>query len=569
MIDSPALPFRLIKMTQPRILTLLGFLFLFTLPLKAEEPKLRCPAIFGSHMVLQQGREIPVWGWAKPGATVTVTFKDKSGQTTAGDDGKWRVRLPALATPKDPVWMTVSSGGETLEFSDILLGDVWLCSGQSNMAMGVGAMKRADAIIANADHPKIRLFMVNRQVAFDPADELASDQGEWVVCSPETINMAGGFKGFSAVGYFFGRAIQESQGIPVGLIGTYVGGSNITSWVPRETLASSPRDSLFWKRNREFELDLKTLDEDVANFQKAAPLWEKALQERNAKNHAAITAWKTAVAQAKESGAKPPARPAPLPVPPNRPKDPLGNFHQPTSLYNGMIHPLAPFALTGALWYQGEANSYPGMAEEYRDNLGAMIRDWRVLWAQGDFPFFVVQLPNLKSSKDTWPIVRESQRLAVQETPNTGLAVTYDVGDPNDLHPAEKQAIGERLALLARNQIYGESIVASGPMIEAANAKNGSIALSFEHTGSGLMTGSITEPEFRAKPSNEALRGFEVAGPDGSYIPANAAIEGNQVLLNAPVAVPKSVRYAWAPDPDANLYNREGLPTAPFQVDLP
>jgi sialate O-acetylesterase len=312
------------------------------------------------------------------------------------------VRFPAFSSSNDPIEMTVSSGGEVLRFSDVLIGDVWLCSGQSNMAMGVGAQKRAKEIIAGASNPKLRLFLVQRQVAFEPANTV---EGEWVVCSPESILMDGGWKGFSAVGYFFGQAVQQSQGLPVGLIGSYVGGTNIMSWMSKETLSASPPGTAARKRLADFFKAKEELPEATRIYQeKLKPEWDKVVAEHKAEHQRKLKVWNEARAAAQSSGQPIPPRPTSK-LTALHPRNPETDYSLATTLFNGMIEPLAPFALRGVIWYQGEANAYPGMDTEYRSNLKDLVADWRRLWNQGDFPFLYVQLPNLESAKDNWPVL--------------------------------------------------------------------------------------------------------------------------------------------------------------------
>ena len=522
--------------------------------------ELKIPVIFGDHMVLQQGREIPVWGSATPGEKVTITLNGRSSETAANAEGKWRLSLPAMPTSKDPLQMTVKCGLETIRYNDVLLGDAWLCSGQSNMGMRVGATKRAKEIAAAADHPQIRLFLVERNVAFQPASEAP---GKWVVCSPESV------PGFSAVAYHFGLALQQSQQVPIGLIGTYVGGSHIFAWTSRETLAAAPARSTAHKRIMEHDRDMQTLPERVRKYdEELKPAWDRALAERKAKYGNAMEAFKKAAVEARAAGLPAPARPVVQPME-KHPAPPMGDFSQASSLYNGMVHPLAPFALKGVIWYQGEANTYPGMDVEYQADLIAMISNWRQLWNQHDLPFLVVQLPNLISDKDTWPVLRESQRLAAQKTPACGLVATCDVGDPADLHPAEKQPIGERLALLARAMVYQEDVIGSGPVIRSARQDGNGIELVFEQTGGGLMTGSISAPAFRGTPSPGQVKGFEVATENRNFLPARAEIKGDRVFIatTSGAAPIRFVRYAWAPNPEANLYNKAGLPAIPFEIE--
>jgi sialate O-acetylesterase len=543
-----------------------GLLFAVLLLRSAIAADLRLPAIFGDHMVLQQGQPLPVWGRAPPGATVRVAVAGRRAETKAGADGRWRVKLGALPSSGKPVRLSVTCGGESKILADVLVGDVWLCSGQSNMAMGVGAMKRHKEIVANADHPKLRLFIVQRQVSFTPCEDL---QGEWVVCSPKGIMLSGGWKGFSAVGYFFGRSLLASRKTPIGLVGSYVGGSGIHAWSSLESLQTFPgRRSDTWKRVDRFLRDKRNLPTLMARHAKELAAWEKEHADRNAALRKALAQWHEATKHAKANGEPAPPRPKPGKIS-RRPLEPTRNFGYATVLFNGMIAPLMPFGIKGAIWYQGEAEAYPQKAEAYATLLPMMIADWRKRWGQGDFPFLIVQLPNLENRKDTWPIVRESQRRAVARTTATGMAVTIDVGDPDDLHPAFKQAIGERLALVARNVAYGEEIVSSGPMITSATRRGRHIVLSFSHVGNGLMAGALKEG-FRASPTGRPLTGFEVAGASGAFVPARATIDGDTVVLTPPDGKTgvKTVRYAWAanPAPTANLYNRDGLPASPFTI---
>ena len=527
--------------------------------------KLSLPAIFGDHMVLQRGREIPVWGLARPGEKVIVTLSGNKSETAADAEGKWKLSLPAMPASKVPLQMTVTSGPDAITCNDVLLGDAWLCSGQSNMGMGVGALRRSREVIASATNAELRLFVVQRHVAYEPDSAV---EGKWVVCSPQSIMAAGG-NGFSAVGYFFGQAIQHSQNIPVGLIGSYVGGSNIASWVGRETLRASPKGALFWEKNRRLEQHLRELPEKLRLYkEESKPAWDKALADRKSKYAGEMEAFKKASVEARSAGLPAPARPVMQPME-KPPTDPLGDFSHGSSLYHGMIFPLAPFALKGVIWYQGEANAYSGMDVEYQANLIAMIGDWRRLWNQADLPFLVVQLPNLISNKDTWPVLRESQRLAVLKTAGCGLVATYDVGDPNDLHPAEKQAIGERLGLLARAMVYGDDVIASGPAIQGARLDGNGVELTFEHAGGGLMVGAITVPAFRGIQSPDQLKGFEVAAENRNFLPAKAEIKGEKVVLSHATGMGpiRFVRYAWAQNPNGNLYNKAGLPAVPFEIE--
>jgi sialate O-acetylesterase len=527
------------------------------------------PQIFGDHMVLQQGKDLPVWGKAKPGESVTVTVGDRSAETRAAADGKWVLRLKPLPVTQEAVQVKISSAGEQRIFDDVLIGDVWLCSGQSNMAMPINKMKTGHEEVAKANHPKLRYFKIPRSVSFDKSETV---KGEWVVCTPESLTA----DGFSAVGYYFGTALLKDLNRPIGLIGAYDGGTRIHCWMSLESLQSFPghrTDTA--KQVNEFLRKKASLEGDMAHHKNVLlPKWEEELKAFKAEMDKRNAAWLEARAQATKSNQPIPPRPARAKIA-NRPLAHDGNFTLPTVLYNAKIAPLAPYALTGALWYQGEANAYPGMNEEYATLLPMLIQDWRKQWGQGDFPFLYAQLPNLNSHggepkyDDWWPALRESQRIAAS-TPNTAMVVTIDVGDPNDLHPTIKKPIAERLVSAAKKIAYGEDHVISGPMIESAERQGDKVVLRFTHTGGGLMIGSMDQ-NFKVSKSQGPLANFELAGADGTFAAAQAAIDGDSVLVwSDAIKLPTAVRYAWKdnPQPAVNFYNREGLPASPFTLTV-
>jgi sialate O-acetylesterase len=520
------------------------------------------PSIYGDHMVLQQGMPLPVWGRAAPGEKVTVSIAGKQSETTADAGGKWMLRLDPLAMTREPLEMRVKGSGEALVFHDVLVGDVWLCSGQSNMGMGVGASAEAKEIVADANRPELRLFRVDRRPALTGQDDLP---GKWVVCTPESV-LEGG-KGFSAVGYLFGSEIQDAKKIPVGLIQSAVGGTRIECWSSLEMLQSLPNLSVTKKYLSDF---LKVRDNVEKYDQETLPVLKKEHEAWVAAQRELTETWRKQKSEASAKNLPDPPRPE-LPPEPKRPVSPRDAFSNPTVLFNGMIRPLIPYGIRGVIWYQGEANTYPKMADEYRTLLTAMITDWRNRWQQGDFPFLFVQLPNLGSGKIEWPVIREAQRKALA-LPATGMAVTIDVGDPADLHPPIKRPVAERLVLAARRVAYGEDIVYSGPLYETMAVEGGKIRLTFTNTGGGLIIGTrpVISPQQKPEPAADSLQGFEVAGGNGIFHPAKAEIQKNTVVVwNDTVAEPKAVRYAWAPNPEpfANLYNRENLPASPFSTE--
>jgi sialate O-acetylesterase len=482
---------------------------------------IRLPAIIGDNMVLQQGEAVAIWGWAEPGEEVMVSVSWHSVQwgVTADKDGKWRFNV---TSPKagGPYEITLN-GKNTITIKNILVGEVWVGSGQSNMQMSVQSSANSQDEIAAANYPKIRLFQVEREVARKPKDDC---KGSWVECSPETVG------GFSAAAYFFGRELHKELDVPIGLIHTSWGGTPAEAWTTRDMLET----------DEDFKPILARFDEAMAKYPQAKAEYDKKIEQ-----------WKEAAAKAKEEGKNAPQKPRG----PSGPDNP--NF--PAGLYNAMIAPLIPYGIHGAIWYQGESNA--GRAYQYRLLFPAMIQSWRKTWGQGDFPFIFVQLANFKAVKDEpgesdWAELREAQ-LKTLSLPNTGMAVIIDIGDAKDIHPKNKQDVGKRLALWALGNSYGKKIVYSGPLYKSMKVEGGKVILSFDHVGGGLI----------AK-GEEPLKGFAVAGADKKFVWADAKIEGAAVVVSSEAVVaPAAVRYAWADNPICNLYNKEGLPASPFRTD--
>ena len=483
----------------------------------------RLPAVFSDHMVLQQGMDVPVWGWADSPGKVTVTLCGQTATALAGPDGRWRttIKPPEAGGPYE---MTVA-GQNTITVKDILVGEVWICSGQSNMQMSVKGSANAEQEIAAATYPKIRLLTVPRVTGTEPQTDC---QASWAACSPETV------PAFSAVAYFFGRELHKARNVPIGLINTSWGGTPSEAWTSSRTVDAVP----------EFKPIVERFEQSAANYAKQVEDWEKTKDDRLAK-------WKAAADKAKADGKRAPRRPGP-------PGDPTKSPHRPTSLYNGMIAPLVPYGTAGAIWYQGESNA--GRAYQYRTIFPAMITDWRKHWGQGDFTFLFVQLANFMArgtepEQSAWAELREAQSMTLA-LPKTGQAVIIDIGDAKDIHPKNKQDVGKRLALAARAIAYAEKIVYSGPAYDAMKVESGKIRLTFKHTGGGLVAKGGT------------LKGFAVAGADKTFVWADAEIDGQTVVVSSKdVAKPVAVRYAWANNPECNLYNQEGLPASPFRTD--
>ena len=484
----------------------------------------RLPAVFSDHMVLQRGAPIPVWGWADPGEEITVTIAGQTKTTTADPAGKWRVKLDPLQSP-DPLTFTVKARN-TLTVTDVLLGEVWLCSGQSNMGMTVANSADYDKEKTAANYPALRMF---RQADGPAPTPQESGTGAWVVCTPDTVGA------YSATAYFFGRELHQKLKTPVGLLNSSVGGTAIESWTSHDA------------------------QKDRAELKPIYDRWAKLQTDWTPET--AQAAFVKQLATFKESAAKARAEGKPAPRPPRKPTEPRLDNNHPANLFNGKIMPLIPYAIRGAIWYQGEHNA-GREAHLYRLQLELLIQDWRTRWQQGDFPFAWVQLPNFHKPQTApvedsgWVTVREAMLQSLQ-IPNTGMAITTDLGDANDIHPKNKQAVGQRLGNWALAKVYDQKGVApSGPLPAGHEVKDNQLILTFKHTDGGLV----------AKGGD--LKGFALAGPDKKWLRANARIDGDKVILTHPdIKTPAAARYAWADNPDCNLYNGAGLPASPFRTD--
>ena len=559
------------------------FLPLFLLPVLAgtfagtARADVRLAPIFGDHMVLQEETKIPVWGWADPAEKVTVTLGGASGSAIAGADGAWRVDLPPVPQNTAPQTLTVA-GKNTLTFQDVLIGDVWVASGQSNMEFGIGNDDRGAAAIAQADEPQIRLFMVPKATSLDtkkdfvpvPPDRL---EGKWQVCSPATLGGKWGWNGFSAAAFYFGREIHHVTNRPIGLIGTYWGGTPAQAWTSLSGLQQDPVLAHYVDGHQKL---VDNYAQANAAYPKLKADFDAAMQQWNQNvapaYNQALTQWKTDAANAAAANQPLPPQPQPSQPKPNAPQPPDGGPNAPTNLFNAMIAPLLPYAIKGAIWYQGEANT--GSAKEYATLFPRMITDWREKWGQGDFPFLYVQLANFLAPQQQpveasgWALLRESQ-LKTLALPNTGMATAVDIGDPTNIHPKDKLDVGLRLALAARQVAYGENVVSSGPLYDAMTVEGNKIRLTFKETGGGLTMGVPPwTPTGTPPPAPTELKGFAIAGDDKKWVWAKAEIDGNALVVSGDgVASPVAVRYDWASCPFGNFYNKEGLPALPFRTD--
>ena len=621
--------------------------------------------LFTDNMVLQRGVSAPVWGWAEPGAKVSVSVAGKSAMAVTGADGKWMAKLPPLPVG-GPYTLTVT-GPQTVTLQNVLVGDVWICSGQSNMQMGIANVNNAKAEIADAEnYPQIRLFTVPNVPSYRPLETVG---GKWDVCTSQTV-AANGWGGFTAVGYFFGRELHKKLHIPIGLIHTSWGGTIAEAWVSGESLKTMPDFAPAVKQIEAVDVSKNGEDfgrhmadwytkndpgsADGANWEKAEAdasawktmalpnAWESAglpdydgvvwfrkeitlpdsfagkaamlhlgpiddrdttwvngvkvgaeevyNAERNykipagvlkpGKNTIAVRVLdtggagglygkpeqmsltadgETALSLAGDwlyNASLPLSKAAPVPM------QAINNPNVVTVLYNGMIAPLVPFGIKGAIWYQGESNA--GRADQYQVLLPTLIKDWRSQFGVGAFPFYIVQLANFMAQdtepkNDAWPLLREAQTLTAQHVPNSGIALAIDIGEAGDIHPKNKQEVGRRLALDALAQTYGVKVEYSGPVYKSMKIEGSAVHLTFDHIGGGLM----------AK-DGEPVKGFAIAGEDGKFVWADAKIEGKTVVVSSPqVTKPTAVRYAWANNPVCNLYNKDGLPAVPFRTDAP
>jgi len=611
--------------------------------------------IFGSNMVLQKGIENTIWGWADKNEKVSVALNGKEVKTKAGKDGKWVVKLPSMEYG-GPYTMTIT-GKNKIQFTNVMIGEVWVCSGQSNMEFPVSGVMNAKEEIANADIPKIRLFTVKKKVSKDPVADMES--GEWTECSSKSVAE------FSAVGYFFGRKIQKDMNVAVGLINTSWGGTVAETWISSETMnndvdfAGSVKelqnidlanyekilkqrvDSLLGglpNKDNGLELNFNKLTFDDNNWKtiQSPKIWEeqgfkgydgiawyrKTIELDNIQSKCDIilslgkiddydVCWVNGVEVGKTNaynidrvytvpasilkegknvialkitdiggggGLTSPAQDVFLASGSAKislagdwkikfteialENNTLSPNNYPTLLFNGMINPIVPYGIKGAIWYQGESNST--RAKQYQRIFPNLITDWRNHWRLGDFPFIWVQLANFadpveQPAESAWAELREAQTMTLK-LPNTGMASAIDIGDAKDIHPKNKQEVGRRLALNALNITYGKAIVNAGPTFNGVNIKGSNVTVSFNNTGSGLKV--INKYGY--------INGFALAGADKKFYWAEVTLlnDNTIVLHSKEVPVPVAVRYGWADNPDdLNLYNSEGLPANPFRTD--
>jgi len=476
--------------------------------------------IFSDHMVLQQQMPVQVWGRAEPGEQVRVRFGSAVVEAQADSEGSWQLSLPPMEASFDPQVLAITAGSDELVFEDVLVGEVWLCSGQSNMNRPLELLQDADIEILAARHPEIRLYQVNHVTAEKPR---FSAPGVWQVCSPETV------ANFSATGYFFGRDIRQAMDVPVGLIQSAWGGTPVIAWTRMEAMDQHPQ---LVGKLAEWEASLETYEERTEAWKRQ----QQALEDAGMPD---LRPWRT---------------------------QPMGrdHHHYPSNLAYGMLGPIAPYSIRGVIWYQGESDTgwNPG---DYDERLEVMVEDWRQLWGREDLPFGIVQLasymaPRSEPSNDPWPQLRGAQRELTNRLKNTGLAVTIDLGEANDIHPYNKQGVGRRLARWALADVYDVVELRGGPELVTAKVDQNHAVLTFKATGSGLHIFD-----------GHTLEGFTIAGADEVFFPAEARIvDGETIVVQSEnVTEPMWVRYAWQSNPaEANLTNVERHPASPFESRL-
>ncbi|MCS1408399.1 MAG: hypothetical protein M2R45_01574 [Verrucomicrobia subdivision 3 bacterium] len=498
-------------------------LFFGTTPF--SEADVKVPSLFGDHMVLQREQPNAIWGWADEDEVVTVNISSQRHTTRTKSNGRWKITLDPL--PSGGPYTLEIKGKNTLNFENILVGEVWVCSGQSNMQWAVNSSNDPDLEKLAAHYPQIRHITLPRIGTQEPQYDF---EGQWELCSPKSIG------DFSAVGYYFGRQLHQTLQVPIGLIDNAWGGSSAEAWVRRDLLESDDRYQSLMKQWEETE---RTYNHAAATAQ-----YQEALKK-----------WGEATAEARAAGKKVNrARP-------RAPRNPLVNQHRPANLYNGVLKPIIGYGIRGVIWYQGESNA--SRAYQYRELFPLMIQNWRDEWKQGDFPFYWVQLADFRDEKSEpgdsdWAELREAQTLTLDRLPNTGQVVITDLGEAHDIHPKNKQDVAKRLARVALARDYGLDLVHQSPRYASMQREGNKIILEFAHVGGGLDTFDVRYP-----------LGFTIAGDKRQFVHASAKIlSPNQIeVWSDEVEEPIAVRYAWADNPICNVQNREGLPLTPFRTD--
>ena len=503
-----------------------------TSPRKLTPSAILIPSFFSDHMVIQRERPVTLWGKANARDTVSVAFKGRTVTGTADAGGRWRVSIPSGAADAKGADLKITSGEETVTIHDVLVGEVWFASGQSNMVFSMDRVPAYVDIIAESNLPNIRMFNAPTVTAVEPQDDIA---GEWTLCSPETVPR------YSAVAFFFARKLHTELEIPIGVIKSAWGGKPVETFTSREALNTLAGTKVL--------VDAALAADAAFDPESARAAYETRLQQ-----------WQMATAAWRKKPAAERGRRPRRPLPPKRALDTEG---KPGVLFNSMIHPFVGYTIRGAIWYQGEGNAKPG-AVPYDQTLPLLINDWRTRW-NDEFSFYFVQLANFRApstepgNNDPWPLLQDRMRRVLKSTAKTGMAIINDVGEANDIHPKNKHDVGERLALWALAKDYGQDRVYSGPLYKSRIVKDGAVQIVFAHTGAGL----------RSRDGSK-LRRFEIAGPDKVWHWADVRITSSDTIMvsSKDVNDPVAVRYAWAANPEgANLVNSAGLPASVFRTD--
>ena len=502
------------------------------------EAAVKAAKLFTDNAVLQRDVPLKVWGWADVGEKVVVTLGEASQEAVAAADGAWSVTFPAQKAA-DSVTLTIK-GVNTLTFNNVAIGDVWFCSGQSNMEWTLAGCN-APEDIANANLPKIRYYRTDKRIADTPQAEFLHDGRQWVVCTPDTAPNC------TAVGFYFARDVQPKAGVTIGLLDTSWGGSSIEAYLSQGGAAGVPEVA---DVVRQFEADRE-------NFRKAIGPRIPELEKWCADARAAL------------------AQDKPLPAMPGLPRDPAQDDQRLHRKFNAMVAPCVPYPVRGVLWYQGCTNG--GEGDSYMYKMKALVDGWRALWKSPDLPFYWVQLANFTADHNTpaggdgYAKIRMSQLDATRLIPNnTGVAIAIDVGETNDIHPRNKYDVGLRLARWALRDVYGQKdLVPSGPLYKAMTVEGNAVRIAFDNVGAGLMVGKKDGRAPTVEDAGGKLARFAIAGEDRQWVWADARIDGQTVVVSSPnVPKPVAVRYGFSANPlGANLYNREGLPASPFRTD--
>ncbi len=477
--------------------------------------EVRVANLLTDHMVVQQNMPVHVWGFGSPGERVDVAFRTESRNATVDNAGRWSVWFSPVAQTGGPHEIVVRSGSTTIRVRDVLVGEVWIAAGQSNMEWPIAWAANPEAEKKAANYPNIRLVRTMHRVRDFPQDDFVGTS--WQPVTAQSV------ENFSAVGYHFARMLYQHRKVPIGIIQSAWGGTPAEAWTSLRGLSSSA-----------------SLMPVFEEWGRVADAHETQLRRHRLR----LDEWARAAAKARDTGKSAPERPE-LRTGPGGPWTPAG-------LFNGMLAPITKLPIRGVIWYQGESNTSPERATVYEHLFPAMIRDWRRAWGQGDFPFLFVQLANFNAAPDSmWPEVRDAQRQALGLA-NTAMAVAIDAGTPDDIHPRNKRIVAERLFRAARSLVYGENVVPGGPLFRSAIVEANQIRLRFENAAGLTLKGTA---------------GFEVAGENGNWKPATPRLEGMTVIVSSPdVPEPRYVRYAWADNPPSTLYNAEGLPASPFRT---